>query len=156
MQTIPPIDDHDESGNLQTHAFTDNSPSPLQLKLVSKKIPIKYCEFKISNAPNKMLTGETVALSALGIMYNSSVAFLPGSLMRVWIEMPDYWARKSRLVGYRHTEAPSYFQMLARCLTCEESGKRNTKFQLMCQTVNLDPIDELVLSDYLGCEVGNS
>lgn len=138
--------------DLNDNALPEPAPgvTPLTLKLVSKKIPIKFAEYRISNTVNKMLPSETIGISSLGVLFASSLAFPRGALMRVWIEMPDYWARKSRHVGYRHTEAPSWFQLLARVVACEETGKRNAKYQLLCQTVNLDPVDETVLNDYLG------
>jgi hypothetical protein len=124
--------------------------TPASLKLVAKKIPLKYAEYRISNCSNKMIATDSISISGQGILFGTSIAFPRGALMRVWIEMPDYWARKSRHVGYRHTEAPTFFQLLARVVNCEETGKRNVKFHLLCQTVNLDPVDELVLHDYLG------
>ena len=124
--------------------------TPLSLRLVAKKVPIRFAEFRISNQGPKMLSGESHSLSPYGIQFAAPVPFPKSALMRVWIEMPDYWARKSRHVGYRHTDAPTYFQLLARVANCEETGKRGAKYQILCQTVNLDPIDELVLNDYLG------
>lgn len=125
-------------------------PTPLQLKLVNKKIAMKFCEYKISNTAEKMHATDCISISSLGLLFNSPVNFAVGTLMRVWIEMPDYWARKARHVGYRHTDAPSYFQILARVVSIEETAKRNQKFQLLCQNLNLDPVDETVLNEYLG------
>jgi len=140
---------HGLPGTHGGHAPSQNV-TPLSLKLVAKKIPIKFAEYRISTNSGKMVTGETISASNHGVLFGSALPFPKGALMRVWIEMPDYWARKARHVGYSHTEAPTFFQLLARVATCEETGKRNAKFQIMCQTVNLDPIDELVLCDYLG------
>lgn len=124
--------------------------TPITLKLVAKKIPIRFAEYRISTNANKMISGDTISVSNLGVLFGSGLPFPKGALMRVWMEMPDYWARKARHVGYRHTEAPSFFQILVRVVACDETGKRNAKYQILCQTVNLDPIDELVLCDYLG------
>ena len=139
-----------EDGAEAARAARASDVTPLSLRLVAKKIPIRYAEYRISNQGAKMLQGESHSLSPLGIQFASALPFPKAALMRVWIEMPDYWARKSRHVGYRHTDAPTYFQLLARVVNCEETGKRNAKFQILCQTVNLDPVDEIVLSDYLG------
>jgi hypothetical protein len=127
-----------------------NEVTPFQLKLVAKKIPIKFAEYKISTTTNKMIVSETTGISILGLQFNSSVPFSNGILMRVWVEMPDYWARKSRHVGYRHTDAPTFFQVLSRVVRCEETGKRQAKYQLLCENLNLEPADEKVLNDYLG------
>lgn len=129
-------------------------PWPVQLRLVNKKIPMRYCEFKISNNHAKMLNGETASISNHGLLFNAAVAFSVGSLLRVWVEMPDYWARKSRRVDYRQTEAPTYFQVLARVVHAVELGKKGSKHQLTCQILNLDPVDEEVLVDYLGQSYG--
>lgn len=120
------------------------------LCLVNRKLPIRFCEFKISNTPRKMLKSDTQAIAVEGIQFTSSAQFEPGVIMRVWIELPDYWSRKSRHVGYRHTEAPSWFQMLARVLSCDELNKRGSKFQILCESVNLDPADVRVLREFLG------
>ncbi len=123
---------------------------PQQIQLVSKKLPIRYCEFKISNNVKKMFRADSQGLSSQGIQFTSTLAFEPGVLMRVWIELPDFWARKSRHVGYRHTDAPTWFQMLARVISCDEMNKRGSKFQLLCESVNMDPNDDKVLRDFLG------
>lgn len=130
-----------------------NVPTAASLRLINKKITIRFCEFKISNSPEKMLTSESISISSQGILFNSTVAYTVGSLVRIWIEMPDYWARKSRHVGYRHTSAPTYFQMLVRVSSLEETNKRNQKFQMLCQTLNMDNVDEVVLNDYLGVKI---
>lgn len=148
-------DGHNPSQSSVSPLF-GNEPSstqlvtPLSLKLVAKKIPIRFAEYRISTNAHKMISSDTISVSNLGVLFASALPFPKGALMRVWMEMPDYWARKARHVGYRHTEAPSFFQVLVRVVSCEETGKRNAKFQLLCQNMNLDPIDEIVLCDYLG------
>jgi hypothetical protein len=126
--------------------------SPADLRLLNKKIPVRYCEFKITNTAAKMLQTETVSVSNMGLIIHSTAPFSPGTLMRVWVDMPDYWARKSRLVPYRHTNAPTYFQVLSRVVSCDDISKRTPKFQILCENVNLDPVDERVLCEYLGIE----
>ena len=149
LESIP--DTYDDFGNL---CLEDDSAKSAQkivpLTLVAKKIPMKFAEFKISNVANKMLSAETIAISAEGLSFYSPVSIPLGTLTRVWLEIPDYWAKKSKHVSYRHTDAPSYFQVLCRVQAAEETGKRNQKFQLTAVIVNLDPVDEKVLRDYLG------
>lgn len=110
MQNFNDPNDFDDVVQGQANnAAAQEIPSPLALKLINKKIPAKYCEYKISNTPQKMLVTETTSISGLGLTFQASQSFGRGTLMRVWIEMPDYWARKSRHVGYRHTDAPTFF-----------------------------------------------
>lgn len=124
--------------------------SSLRMRLVAKKIPLRYCKFNITNTYNKMLQGETVSVAPDGAVFYSSLVYDIGCLMRLYIELPDFWARKSRHVDYRHTDAPSHFQMLCRVMTCEDVGKRPNRFMITVQTVNIDPVDGRVLADYLG------
>lgn len=133
--------------NKESHSL--ELPLP-KYSLINKRLSIRYCEFKISNTPSKMLKSDTQAIAPEGIQFISSIPFEPGVIVRVWIEIPDYWSRKARHVDYKHTDAPSYFQMLSRVLTCAECNKRGTKFQVLCESVNLDPADANVLREYLG------
>ncbi len=139
-------------GNDEDFTPSRRTTSPADLRLVNKKIPVRYCEFKITNTAAKMLQSETVSASNMGLIIHSTVPFTPGTLLRVWVDMPDFWARKSRLVAYRHTNAPTYFQVLSRVVACDNLSKRTPKYQILCENVNLDPVDERVLCDYLGIE----
>lgn len=151
--TLTSFDDihgeHDDSSANQK-VSTLELLSSLRLRLISKKIPLRYCKFNITNTYSKMLQGETISVAPDGAMFYSSLSYEPGCLMRLYIELPDFWARKSRHVEYRHTEAPSHFQMLCRVVNCEDVGKRPNRFMITVQTVNIDPIDGRVLADYLG------
>ncbi|WP_186649747.1 hypothetical protein [Fluviispira vulneris] len=147
MQKNLTIEDIEEIN--QAGASAQIQPTPFDLRLITKKIPIRFCEYKISNVPNKMLNSETVGISNKGILFLSTTEFKKQNLLRIWVEIPDYWSRKSRKVEYRHTEAPTYFQILTRVLSVEEFLKRGTKYQTLCEVLSIDPIDESVLEDYL-------
>jgi hypothetical protein len=147
MQKNLTIDDIEEISQAGASAIL--LPTPFDLKLITKKIPLKFCEYKISNVAHKMLRTESIGISTKGILFLSLSEFKKGNLLRVWIEIPDYWMRKSRIVEYRHTDAPIYFQVLSRVLTSEEILKRGTKYQILCEILSLDPVDESVLVEYL-------
>ena len=142
--------DHEEISGSSAKLSTLELLSSLRLRLVSRKIPVKYCKFNISNTVNKMLQGETLSVAPDGATFYSSLAYDEGCLMRLLVEIPDFWALKSRHVDYRHTDAPAHFQMLCRVLTCEDVGKRPNRYLITVQTVNIDPIDGRVLADFLG------
>jgi len=131
------------------------SVSAADLRLINKKISIKYCEYKITNSANKMLQTETISVSTNGTMIHSTISFPVGTLMRILVELPDYWARKAKHVQYRHTSAPTHFQVLARVVACEDIGKRGQKFQMILENVNIDPTDEIVLCEFLGTQPKN-
>lgn len=127
-----------------------------RLSLVRKRVGVRFCEFKISNKPANMLRSETIAASNLGLLFTSPVDFAPGRLLRIWVDLPDYWARKSRLVTYRHMDAPKHFQILARVLRSDDTGKRTDRYQLLLENVNIDNTDEQILCEFLGIEAANS
>ncbi|MEY4066742.1 MAG: hypothetical protein RIR26_2950 [Pseudomonadota bacterium] len=157
-ETITTFEDvlaeNDDNGSHSNKISTLELLSSLRMKLVSKKIPLRYCKFNITNTLAKMLQGETVTIAPDGATFFSSLSYEQGSLMRLLIEIPDYWARKSRHVEYRHTEAPSSFQVLSRVINCEDVGKRPNRYLITVQTVNIDPIDGRVLADYVGVSAG--
>ncbi len=142
--TIEDIEELSQAG-----ATTVPIPTPFDLKLVTKKIPMKFCEYKISNTPSKMLMTESIGISTKGLLFQSLTEFKKGSLLRIWVELPDYWARKSKIVEYRHTEAPTFFQVLARVLSVEEILKRGTRYQILCENLTIDNVDEAILDEYL-------
>lgn len=141
------IDDIDELTHIGAQAT--QHPSMSELKLVNRSISLKYCEYKISNTENKMLQAESIAISNKGVFFNSLVDFKLGNLLRIWIELPNYWAKKSRLVDYQHTNAPNYFQILSRVIKTNEALKRGNIFQILCENLVVDPIDEAVLENYI-------
>lgn len=147
MQKNLTIDDIEEIN--QTVVTSTILPTPFDLKLVTKKIPIKYCEYKISNEAHKMLISESIAISSKGILFLSISELKKNNLLRIWVEIPNYWSRKSKIVEYKHTESPTYFQVLSRIISTEEILKRGTKFQILCEILSIDSIDENILTDYL-------
>lgn len=148
------LGESDDNSSQNSKLSTLELLSSLRMKLVSKKVPLRYCKFNITNTLAKMLQGETVTIAPDGATFYSSLSYEPGALMRLLIEIPDYWARKSRHVDYRHTEAPSSFQVLSRVVNCEDIGKRPNRYLITVQTVNIDPIDGRVLADYVGVSTG--
>lgn len=123
-----------------------------KLNLVRKRVNVRFCEFKISNTPATMLRSEAIAASNLGMLFTSAVDFHPSRLLRVWVDLPDYWARKSSHVAYRHIDAPRHFQMLCRVIRSDDTGRRTDRYQLLLETVNIDSIDEQILCEFLGIE----
>lgn len=123
--------------------------TPFDLRLVTKNVKIKYSPYKISTQIKNMYETESLALSQKGILFSTTSFHERGALLRIWIEIPNYWAIKSQHVDYRHTEAPTHFQILSRVLNCEEKLNQSAQYQILCENLNIDAIDGLVLQDYL-------
>ena len=139
-------------GNNDSDKLPQPSLSDIDFTIITKRLPIKFSEYKISNTPAKMTSGETVGLSLTGINFYSPWTLASGSLLRIWLEIPKYWERKSKYVAYQHTESPSFFQILGRLVKSEETGKKLCKHQVFCQIVNIEDVDLQVLKDFL--EIG--
>jgi hypothetical protein len=117
--------------------------------LICSEIPIKFCEYKISNTAAKMISSVTMSINTNALKFLSPFSLAYGSLFRVWVELPEYWARKSKLVHYRHTESPHFFQLLARQLKCDSNYGQGYPNEILCQIVNIDETDLQVLKSYL-------
>jgi hypothetical protein len=127
--------------------------TPFDLRLVTKKIKIKFSAYKISTQSKNMAQSESIAISHKGVLFSADSYYEKGTLMRVWVEIPDYWSRKSKHVDYRHTEAPTHFQILSRVVNCEEQNL-SARYHVLCENLNIDTIDESVLQDYLVSSAG--
>ena len=124
-------------------------------KLIACDISVKFCEYKISNTENKMLVSKIKAATTEALLIESPYFFDAGALMRIWIEIPNYWVMKSKKVNYRHTQAPKYFQILSKVKTCEENYHNNGFcFVMTCENLTIDPIDSSILNEYLLNQVG--
>ncbi|MES2616123.1 MAG: hypothetical protein V4591_12010 [Bdellovibrionota bacterium] len=123
--------------------------TPFDLRLVTKKIKIKFSAYKISTQLKNMSHSESIAISQKGLLFSAESFYEKGTLLRVWVEIPDYWSRKSKHVDYRHTEAPTHFQMLSRVVRSEEQFGQTLQYHILCENLNIDSVDECVLQDYL-------
>ena len=132
---------------------TRNEITPFDLRLITQKIKIKFSAYKISTQANNMSKSESIAISPKGVLFSTNSFYEKGTLLRVWVEIPDYWSRKSKHVDYRHTEAPSHFQILSRVVGCKEQINQSS-YHVLCENLNIDAIDESVLQDYLVSSTG--
>jgi len=121
----------------------------LESSLTSKVIPIRFNCYKVADSFKDMSKSKTITVSSAGLTFLSTRAFELGSLIRIYVELPEFWQRKSSLVQYAQTEIPTYFQILARLVKIYELGNTGTLFQFLGETVNIDSIDKQVLENYL-------
>lgn len=132
----------------KTHKVNDHIEK-LESSLTAREIPIRFNCYKVADSFNNMTKSKTITISSAGLTFLSTKAFELGSLIRIYVELPDFWQRKSSLVQYAQTEIPTYFQILARLVKIYELGNTGTLFQFLGETVNIDGIDKQVLENYL-------
>ena len=93
--------------------------------------------------------GQTVHISPYGIQFRATEGYVEGDLLKIHINIPDYWERKQRFVDYSRIDTPANFKILAKVVSTEEIGKRGKKKIVLARTVNMDEIDEQVLKAFL-------
>jgi uncharacterized protein YggU (UPF0235/DUF167 family) len=93
--------------------------------------------------------GLTVHISPYGLQFRVTEEYEEGDLLKIHINMPDYWERKQRFVDYSRIDTPGNFKILAKVVSTEDVGKRGKKKIVLVRTVNMDEIDEQVLKAFL-------
>ncbi|MCX6128241.1 MAG: PilZ domain-containing protein [Proteobacteria bacterium] len=93
--------------------------------------------------------GQTVHISPYGIQFRAAEGYQEGDLLKIHINIPDYWERKQRFVDYSRIDTPANFKILAKVVSTEEVGKRGKRRIVLARTVNMDEIDEQVLKAFL-------
>ena len=92
---------------------------------------------------------QTVHISPFGMQLRVGNEYEEGDLLKIFINIPDYWERKRRFVDYSRIDTPDNFKMLVKVVSSEEVGKRGKKKILLARTVNMDEVDEQVLKAFL-------
>ena len=144
-----PLDDSSlPSSPLGAPLFGPEISAPLEFesRLVMKTIPIKVSEYRVVNPLKEMRVLETISLSPEGLLFLFPKELKKDTLLRVYVEIPDYWEKKSKHVAYQYTESPRFFQILAKV---EVSHQESLLFRTLCSMAYIDPIDVKVLTDYL-------
>lgn len=92
---------------------------------------------------------QTVHISPFGMQLRVSHEYEEGDLLKIFVNIPDYWERKRRFVDYSRIDTPDNFKILVKVVSSEEVGKRGKKKILLARTVNMDEVDEQVLKAFL-------
>jgi hypothetical protein len=115
----------------------------------SRKVGMKYGTYSISADDTSLESTQSLHISPHGIEFQTTVSYSPGTLLRIHLDIPDYWQRKLRFVQYRRIDQPARFPILAKVVSVEDVGRRGKKKIVTVQTVSIDETDELVLKSYL-------
>ena len=107
-------------------------------------------------APGQENLATTTYISPHGVEFQSNLDLAEGSLIKVNIDIPDYWSMKTRFIQYTRVDQPSKMRVIAKVISSEEivkkSRKKEKKRTFLAQILNIDEIDEKVLKLYLSDE----
>lgn len=114
----------------------------------NKKIPIDVAPYGL-HSESSQETGQSLFISPHGMEFQGTVPYEEGTLLKININLPNYWDRKQRLVDYGRVDHPDNFKILAKVVKSVEVGKRGKKKRVLVRTVNMDQVDEQVLKNFL-------
>jgi hypothetical protein len=115
----------------------------------TRKVSMKYGAYSLSADEESLEVTQSVHISPHGIEFHTTMSYAPGTLLRIHLDIPDYWQRKLRFVQYRRIDQPARFPILAKVISVESIGRRGRKKAVTVQTVSIDETDELVLKNFL-------
>jgi hypothetical protein len=93
--------------------------------------------------------GITTYVSPYGLEFQVDQDYANGTLLKIFLSIPGYWDIKKSMVDYQRIDSPDDFSILARVIRVEEVGKRKKKKSFLCETLNIDEIDEKILKSFL-------
>ena len=99
--------------------------------------------------PDDNQDGQTVHISPYGVQFRSGKHFNEGELLKVHVNIPNYWARKQKFVDYGRIDTPENFKILVKVVSSEDIGKRGKRKMVLARTVNMDEVDNEVLKSFL-------
>ncbi len=114
----------------------------------NKKIAMQVHPYRLKHEKQPPQEGHTLYVSPHGIEFQSPQEYPDGMLLKVHLELPDYWKRKREFVEYNRIDIPSSLKMLVRVIKTEPAlkGKKKT---VLVQTVNIEEVDEALLKLFL-------
>jgi hypothetical protein len=133
-------------------APSSNKFDPAQIKNYprsNRKVAMRYGAYGLPSDDETLAATQSMHISPQGIEFCTTTAYAPGTLLRIHLDIPDYWQRKLRFVQYRRIDQPARFPILAKVISSEAVGRRGKKKMVTVQTVSIDETDELVLKNFL-------
>lgn len=117
----------------------------------NRRISLNVAKFGISSqdGDEKEPNGQSMHISPHGIEFRTTEEFVEGSLLKIHINIPDFWKRKQQFVDYTRIDAPNDFRVLAKVVKTEDVTKRGKKKVVTVQTLVIDDVDEKVLKSFL-------
>lgn len=140
--------------NIIENAEEQNNKKLFDTKLITeypnstKKINLQISEYSILEATSAVKVQTTYA-SPHGFEIATIKDFATGSIIKMNIKLPDYWARKQKFVEYGRIDRPKDFTVLGRVIEIDKTQGMNRRKKMIVQLVNIDEADEKVLRSYI-------
>ncbi len=112
-----------------------------------RRIPLEISTYGLNDQGT--VKSHSTHLNTHGIEFSSPSDYAHGTLLRINVFLPDFWQRKRKLVNYHRVEPPEHFRILAKVVRSDVQLRKSRKKLVLAQTVNMDKIDEKVLSSWL-------
>ncbi len=112
-----------------------------------RRLPLEISAYSLDQ--QETVKSHSTHLTMHGIEFASSSDYVRGTLLRINVFLPDFWQRKRKLVNYHRVEPPEHFRILAKVVKTDVPCRKSRKKLVLAQTVNMDEIDEKVLSSWL-------
>lgn len=148
------LNSDDQEGTIEQKAF--NADLIRKYPRANRRISLAIAQYGIKltdegGAPAGDGTGDnhSTFISPHGVEFRSAQDYPAGTLLKIEINLPDYWERKQRFVDYGRVDRPQNFHILAKVVKTEDVGKRGKKKMVIAQTVIIDEVDEQVLKSFL-------
>ena len=115
----------------------------------NRKVSMRYGAYGLPVEDECLASTQSMHISPQGIEFSTTAVYAPGTLLRIQLDIPDYWQRKLKFVQYRRIDQPAQFPILAKVIRSDAIGRRGKKKVVIVQTVSIDETDELVLRSFL-------
>ncbi len=136
-----------ESEELPRQAF--NPDLIRKYPRANRRISLAIAQYGITTAELGPGDNHSTFISPHGVEFRSACDYPEGTLLKIEINLPNYWERKQRFVDYGRIDRPENFRILAKVVKTEDVGKRGKKKMVVAQTVIIDEVDEQVLKSFL-------
>ena len=137
---------------MSEHIIESNSleiMTEMDLNLVNKKIRIQAKPYGINVNEDWVVKTQTLRFDLNHLEFIANRPFSLGSLLKIYLEIPNYWDRKKNLVSYNRIDNPQGMKVLAKVVKSESLTKRGKKKMILTQNVNIDEVDQYILKTYL-------
>ena len=61
-----------------------------------------------------------------------------GDLLKVHVNIPNYWSRKQKFVDYGRIDTPENFKILVKVVSSEDIGKRGKRKMVLARKNEVD------------------